>query len=192
MAHNLIVGLGNFRDHYQNTPHNIGFHGVEALARRWNLPWKKTAGGYSQAEPLGLPHQTLLVKPHSYMNTSGPVVQRAQIQTFTPLEQLIIVCDDFALPWGRLRLRRKGSSGGHRGLESVIESLGSENFTRLRVGVGPVPEGTSPEDFVLKRQPEKRIENLAAKAADALETVVSEGLEAAMNKFNARIEMEDK
>jgi len=178
----IVVGLGNFPAAYHRTPHNIGRLAVEALARRWRLEWVEKKDVLDAAVREG---RAVLVAPRSYMNTSGPAVLWARNRWKAPLEDVWVVCDDFTLPWGRLRIRRDGRSGGHNGLESVIQSLGSTAFPRLRVGVGPVPEGMDPKDFVLGKQPRERLEKLAEQAADALEAAMDEGLESAMNRFNA-------
>jgi peptidyl-tRNA hydrolase, PTH1 family len=177
----LVVGLGNFHASYEHTPHNVGFGALDVVVRRSKAAWRRAADCLV-ADIAG----AVLAKPESYMNTCGPLVKRAQEKWSPSLERLLIVVDDFALPWGQLRFRLKGSSGGHNGLASVIESLGSENFPRLRVGIGPVPPGLDAKDYVLQRQPPNRLAELAEKAADALELALSEGLEKAMNRHNAK------
>lgn len=178
----LVVGLGNDDRKYLLTPHNIGFRVVDVLAERleYRAAEKREYAAY-RPEQDG----ALLAKPHSLMNVSGPKVQAAARDANAKPEEVLVVCDDFAIPWGRLRFRHKGSSGGHNGLESVIESLGTQDFPRLRIGVGPVPENVDPKDFVLRPQSKARMEELAAKAADGLRAALEEGLEPAMNKFNA-------
>ncbi|MBI4395642.1 MAG: aminoacyl-tRNA hydrolase [Elusimicrobia bacterium] len=197
----MVVGLGNPPGGYRHTPHNIGLEVVDVLAERNGLAWRDEKGrAYtaSFAEPRGRKKDMgpaasrepglLLIKPQSYMNTSGPVVQWASGRWDVPPEEMLLVCDDFSLPWGRLRIRRSGSSGGHNGLKSVIESLGSQDFPRLKIGIGPVPAGVDPKDYVLQKQPSSRIRELAEKAADALDILLSEGLEQAMNRVNASAE----
>src|SRR5262249_23432745 len=127
------------------------------------------------------------IKPRAFMNNSGPAVKRAMEKWCANVGApgVLVVSDDFALPWGRLRLRRSGSAGGHNGLKSVIESLGSQDFPRLRVGVGPVPEHMDAKEYVLKHKPLPLMTALAESAASALDFVLSHGLESAMNRFNA-------
>lgn len=184
----LIIGLGNYSSGYEYTPHNIGFHAVDRLAEKLNGSWRE------QEEYLSAPleDRLVLLKPNSYMNVSGAAVHRAGRKWNAAPSAMLLICDDFALPWGRLRFRRSGSAGGHNGLKSVIESLGSLEFPRLRIGVGPVPPGTDPKDFVLKRQPKDLILALAEKASEALIVAAREGVEAAMNRFNAKNDTEDK
>jgi peptidyl-tRNA hydrolase, PTH1 family len=176
----LVVGLGNDDRKYSLTPHNVGFQAVDLLAGRlgWDAGEKKEYAVYRG-------ESVWLVKPHSLMNVSGPKVAAAARDAGAGPEELLVVCDDFAIPWGRLRFRRKGSSGGHNGLESVIQALGTQEFPRLRVGVGPVPEGADPADYVLRPLSKARMEELAAKAADGLRAALEQGLDPAMNKFNA-------
>ncbi|MGQ0645322.1 MAG: aminoacyl-tRNA hydrolase [Elusimicrobiota bacterium] len=177
----VAAGLGNPGAAYRNTPHNIGFHALDAWAAASRWEWRERddwlwtdAGG------------PVLVKPQTYMNVSGPAVREALRKRNASPEELLVVCDDFALPWGRLRIRRSGSSGGHNGLQSVTDALGSTDFPRLRVGVGPVPPGMDPKDFVLKKKAPKEMVALAEAAAEALKAVFEQGLEKAMNKFNAK------
>ena len=184
MALQMLVGLGNFRGSYENTPHNIGFHILDSLSLRTARAWTDHPAGFSEAPGEGSPR---LIKPHSYMNTSGPVVKRVSLMTQTAPGGILVVCDDFALPWGQLRFRRKGSAGGHNGLSSVIQALGTELFPRLRVGVGPVPPGMAAEDFVLEPVAASKIEELAQNAAEALEFTLANGLDPAMNKYNTSI-----
>jgi peptidyl-tRNA hydrolase, PTH1 family len=177
----LIVGLGNFPGSYHHTPHNIGFHALDVLAENRRSDWRE--GEEFLSASAG--DRQWLLKPASYMNTSGRAVQLASKKWNVPAPALLVVCDDFALPWGRLRFRRSGSAGGHNGLKSIIEHVGSDQFPRLRIGVGPVPPEMDSKDFVLRRQPKERIMALAAKAAEALDACLETGVEAAMNRFNA-------
>jgi peptidyl-tRNA hydrolase, PTH1 family len=177
-----VAGLGNPPGAYRYTPHNIGFHVVDVLAAGRDWAWRDY-DGFSAASASG--RELVLVKPLTYMNTSGPAVKAAGARFRVSREQLLVVCDDFALPWGRLRFRRSGSAGGHNGLASLIEAMGGPAFPRLRIGIGPVPSGADPKDYVLKKQPKDRMEALARSAAEALDAALREGLEAAMNRFNA-------
>ena len=182
MSITLIAGLGNDESRYDLTPHNIGFHALDALAGRWGVDWREEKGRVRAAKGG---NGVFLVKPLSYMNTSGPHVRWAADWRKVPVTEVLLVCDDFTLPWGRLRFRREGSSGGHNGLKSVIEAFGSQDFPRLKIGVGPVPPPMDPADYVLKRQPAENIRDLSARAADALEAAVNDGLDKAMNRYNA-------
>jgi PTH1 family peptidyl-tRNA hydrolase len=180
MIPRLVVGLGNDEKKYDLTPHNIGFLGLDELARRLKLTWKDEKDKL-HASSKG---DVRFAKPKSLMNISGVNVLWAAAWWHIAKSDVLIVCDDFALPFGKIRIRRKGSSGGHNGLESVLQAFGSEEVARLRVGVGPVPEGMDPKDFVLKKQPAERMKELACHTADAVAAVLAEGLDSAMNHFN--------
>jgi PTH1 family peptidyl-tRNA hydrolase len=168
----LVVGLGNPGKSYASTRHNVGRRVVEYLEK------KKPEGVY-------------LLIPEVFMNTSGvPVAQLVRKKGFLP-ENVLIVSDDFELPLGSLRIRLKGSSGGHNGLQSVLENLGTQNVPRLRLGIGPVPEGEDPADFVLKpfaSGEKKRVDEAIQQAAEAVSVATTEGIETAMNRFNKRAE----
>lgn len=176
----LVVGLGNDEKKYDHTPHNIGFLTLDVLARRLKLAWKDEKDKVRAAAK----GDVRFIKPRSLMNVSGDSVVWASAWWHIPPSETLVVCDDFALPWGRVRIRRKGSSGGHNGLDSVLHSFGTEDIARLRVGVGPVPEKMDPKDYVLRSQPSERMSELADHAADALAAILSDGFDAAMNRFN--------
>ncbi len=180
MIPRLVVGLGNDEKKYDHTPHNIGFHALDVLARRLKLGWKDEKDKVHAAQK----GDVRFVKPKTLMNLSGNNVLWATAWWHIPAAELLVVCDDFALPWGRIRIRRKGSSGGHNGLDSVLQAFNIEDIARLRIGVGPVPTGMDPKDFVLKQVDAERLAELAELGADALNAVLVEGLETAMNHFN--------
>jgi PTH1 family peptidyl-tRNA hydrolase len=184
----LVVGLGNPGPQYRDTPHNLGFRVADVLAARWRVEtnwrvswesmWVKSGPG---------PSAVLLLKPQTYMNLSGPAVrQAADYYQVEPCDVLAVV-DDAALPLGRLRARRGGSAGGHNGLKSLIQHLGTD-FPRLRIGVG---RGESSDDLAGyvtgKFAPGVKadVEAAVLRAADAAEMFVSEGIERVMNAFNA-------
>jgi len=176
----LVVGLGNDEKKYDHTPHNIGFLTLDALAKRLKLSWKDEKDKVHAAAKADV----RFIKPRSLMNVSGESVVWASAWWHIPPAEILVVCDDFALPWGRLRIRRKGSSGGHNGLDSVLKSFSTEDIARLRVGVGPVPEKMDAKDYVLRAQPADRLHELADRAADALTAILTEGFDSAMNHFN--------
>lgn len=192
MAH-LILGLGNPGEEYRDTRHNVGFRVVDELARRWGISLDRPecnsrAGRLGGAS--GDPGEVLLAQPQTYMNRSGYAarcfVERHQLEP----SSVLVVYDEVNLPLGRLRLRRQGSPAGHRGLESVIESLRTAEVPRLRLGVAPPdgpPAGEDLADFVLSPfVPEDReaVEEMIHRAADACESWLREGVEVAMNRFN--------
>ncbi len=190
MALRLIFGLGNPGSAYERTPHNLGFAALEELARRHRITWKKDARGPSLTAALPSPDagSVHLVQPLTYMNLSGHAVRAwADWLKVLPAE-LLIVCDDVRLPWGSLRFRTQGGSGGHNGLASVEQALGTQQYPRLRLGCGPVPENLSMEHFVLKKLAANQMqqyEELVQRATDAIECCQTAGIEVAMNRFNA-------
>ena len=178
----LIAGLGNPGREYQRTRHNVGFMVLDRLAADAQLPWdysEKWSAGWAKSD-------VILVKPATFMNRSGEAVAAiANFYKITPAEMLVVL-DDLALPLGRLRLRTQGSSGGHNGLESVIEHFGTEAIPRLRVGIGAAPSHGA-VDYVLGRffEEEKLLLDATIKrAAAAVKCAVDKGLFTAMNVFN--------
>ena len=187
----VVTGLGNPGERHRLTRHNVGFRVVDLLADRWGLTGQgRVRDGAARLEvQLSDPEaRVLLVKPMKYMNLSGGPVRAALRQTGAdPAEDLLVVTDDVDLPLGRLRLRREGSAGGHNGLRDIIASLGSNEFNRLRVGIGRPGSSRVTVDHVLATfkpgERELATESIAA-AADAVETWLRNGMEAAMNEFN--------
>ncbi|MDP9273502.1 MAG: aminoacyl-tRNA hydrolase [Chloroflexota bacterium] len=184
----VICGLGNPGERYRFTRHNVGFRVVDLLADRWRLTGAgRVRDGAARLEadlpePVG---RVLLVKPMRFMNASGGPLRAALRQTDADAtHDLLVVADDVDLPLGRIRLRRAGSAGGHNGLRDIIASLGTNEFDRLRVGIGRAGETV---DHVLStfRPGERELADEAiAVAADAVELWLREGIEAAMNAFN--------
>ena len=187
----LICGLGNPGERYRLTRHNVGFRVVDLLADRWRLTGPgQVRDGSAQLEarlddPIG---RVLLVKPQRFMNLSGGPLKSAMRQTeIDPASDLLVITDDVDLPLGKLRLRREGSAGGHNGLRSIIASLGTDEFHRLRVGIGRSGGSRATVDHVLSTfKPDERelVDETLATAADAAERWLREGIEAAMNAFN--------
>lgn len=186
----LIVGLGNPGPKYTNTRHNAGFDVVDELSRRWGLSAFQMKFKAELAESTSLGRKVFLLKPQTYMNLSGQSV--AEVVNFykIPLDQVVLISDDVDLPAGDLRLRLQGGSGGHNGLKSVIESLGSEAFARVRVGVGRSPI-LSAADYVLQKIPATELASYRTTivtAADSVECLIKEGMLKAMNAFNQKKE----
>ena len=182
----IVVGLGNPGNQYKDTRHNIGFLVVDELARRWNAaPWKRRyEAEVSEHRAIG---PVLLVKPQTFMNLSGNSVREAAKFYKTPSTDIVVIHDDLDLPAGRLRIRERGGSGGHRGIESMLTQLGADDFVRVRFGVGRPPEGWESADYVLGRfAPDEQalIKEAIDKAADAVEAILKEGTAPAMNRFN--------
>ena len=185
----LLVGLGNPGRQYAHTRHNAGWEVLDEFARRrgaeFRRSWRRPIQSAKTAlEGVGT---LLLVKPLTYMNRSGSVLPALMAPAGLAAKDLIVVTDDVSLPLGKLRIRAKGSAGGHNGLKSVIAHVGSEDFVRLRIGVGEQKEGTSLEDHVLERMnagERRSLAEAAGRAADALEDLLAHGVESAMNRYN--------
>lgn len=183
----LIVGLGNPGGKYDGTRHNIGFDVVEQLAQRHHAePGKSKFEGQLQECMIGS-ERSLLLRPHTFMNLSGRSVRQAVDFYKIELEDVLLVCDDFHLDLGVMRLRGRGTDGGQKGLANTIQQLGTDQFARLRVGIGPVPDRWNAADFVLGKfaaAEQKSLTNELIRLCDAVDAWATEGIAAAMNKFN--------
>ncbi len=178
-----FFGLGNPGDRYADTRHNVGFMVVDELRRRLKTRYRHLPGRYVARREFG-GGVVRLVKPLLYMNESGVPVKE---QLAAEADDFLVICDDLALPFGRLRLKPKGSDGGHNGLASIIFHLATTAFPRLRVGIGGVPAGADGVDYVLTRFSETEqqlLPEVVGTAADACLAVVTQGLEKAMNRYN--------
>jgi len=173
----VVVGLGNPGRSYERTRHNVGFLVADELARRHEGSWRKRKRAEAAPVSLGFQHVTLL-KPTTFMNNSGAALAGYKA------DDLIVVHDDLDLPEGDVRVKVGGGAGGHNGLRSAIGHLGPD-FVRVRVGVGRPPPGMGVTDYVLGKM-DAAVRDAVLRAADAVEAVVEDGSEAAMNRFNAR------
>jgi peptidyl-tRNA hydrolase, PTH1 family len=179
----LVAGLGNPGTAYAGTRHNIGFTVIDRLATDAGATWEKSSKWDAVLAKRG---DVILVKPMSFMNRSGhPLFAIAQFYKIAP-QEILVVLDDFALPLGRLRIRRNGGTGGHNGLESIIVQFGTEEIPRLRVGIGGAP-GQGAVEYVLGRFFEEEKPLVAAtvdRAVEAVKCAIDNGLLSAMNSFN--------
>ena len=184
----LVAGLGNPGPEYADHRHNIGFQVVEALARSHGLTFSRRKEIRAHvAEGWIAGRAVLLAKPQTYMNLSGRSVGRLQRTYEVPPEQILIVYDDLDLPLGRLRMRPEGGSGGHKGMRSIIEVLGTQAFPRLRVGVDRPPGRMDPAEYVLRPFAEEQqalLDEVLERAVAAIECWLVDGIVAAMDKFN--------
>jgi PTH1 family peptidyl-tRNA hydrolase len=185
-ARHLIVGLGNPGPEYARTRHNVGFMVVDELSRRHRIPIRSSQHGARVGEGEVAGEPIALVKPLTYMNVSGravgPLLQRHSL----PPANLLVVYDDADLPLGKIRLRARGSAGGHGGLKSIIGTIGSSEFPRLRIGIGRAGKGDL-VDHVLggfRHHERATVDNAIQRAADAIEHLLTHGIESAMNHFN--------
>lgn len=181
----IVCGLGNPGPRYRSNRHNLGFMALDTLSERHSLSWRRAAGPAEIALWRVAGRAVTLVKPLAWMNESGAALAK---HGGAAKDDLLVVCDDLNLPLGSLRLRPRGGSGGHKGLDSLIEHLGTADFPRLRLGIGSALPGVAWEEFVLADfLPEEReaVNAMIETAADAIETAVRQSLDAAMRRFNA-------
>jgi PTH1 family peptidyl-tRNA hydrolase len=187
----VIVGLGNPGVEYAWTPHNMGFLVVDKLAEQANIrvtrPESKSLVGVGKIAG----HEVVLAKPHTMMNLSGLAVGELIRRAACEPSDVIVLCDDIALPWGMIRVRERGSAGGHNGLKSVIGSLGTMEFLRVRLGVQPAEMRGDLREYVLRqirRDEEDLVTEEIELGAEAVKVILAEGVPSAMNRFNRRVQ----
>jgi PTH1 family peptidyl-tRNA hydrolase len=192
----LIVGLGNPGRDYAKTRHNAGFLLVEKLADNWSASWtaeKKFSSRLARDERGG--SRFVLCQPQTFMNASGEAVRALADYFRLPPEKILLVVDDADLPFGEIRLRSSGSSGGHHGLESVEEQLGTRDFSRLRIGIGRKDDSRQITNYVLGKFAENEtdlLEKVLSRCAEQTECWASEGIAKAMSQFNGAVNKEEK
>jgi PTH1 family peptidyl-tRNA hydrolase len=183
----IAVFLGNPGREYDRTRHNVGFMCGDLFAEKFGVKINKLKFSALTATAVVGEARTFLMKPQTYMNLSGGAVWQAMSFYNVPPERVIAITDDVALPIGKLRIRRKGSAGGHNGLADIIKKCGGEGFPRIKIGVGSPPEHWDMADWVLSKftpADEREINTAISKAATALETIIVSGADAAMREFN--------
>ncbi|MCF7802237.1 MAG: aminoacyl-tRNA hydrolase [Candidatus Marinimicrobia bacterium] len=188
----LIVGLGNPGSRYANTRHNVGFMVVDLLASRWHQDYRSGRGAYVYAKDNG--REAMLAKPTTYMNNSGEAVRHLMDYYQIELEDTMVIFDDLDIPFGQLRVRKTGGAGTHRGVRSVIQHLGSEDFPRIRIGIGGNQGTKSAEVYVLENFEKGEAELLPQvieRAADAVENWMVHGIDQTMNQFNQTNQIDD-
>ncbi|SFX40014.1 peptidyl-tRNA hydrolase, PTH1 family [Thermoactinomyces sp. DSM 45891] len=182
----LIVGLGNPGKKYEPTRHNIGFWAIDRLSERWGIPLNKEKWKGIIGEGMVRGEKVILLKPMTYMNLSGESIRPAMDWLKMDIEDLVIIYDEMDLPLGEVRLRTKGSAGGHNGMKSTIAHLGTDQFKRIRLGIGR-PVSLAVPDYVLSPFSKEELpfaEGAADRASQAVETWVEESFLLAMNRFN--------
>lgn len=183
----LIVGLGNPGKNYVGTKHNVGFEVIDLVAKAIGANVNKIKHKAMVGDGFIGGEKVILLKPQTFMNLSGESVKEAATFYKIPIEDIVIIYDDISLPVGSTRIREKGSAGGHNGMKNIIAHLGTDNFIRIRVGIGAKPNGWDLADYVLSRF-EKGDEPLILsgyeRAAKAVEIIVKDGTQAAMNQTN--------
>lgn len=186
----IIVGLGNPGREYQNTRHNIGFQVIDAIAEKNNISVKEKKYKALIGKGVVAGQKVLLVKPQTYMNLSGESVREIiDYYKIDEKEELIVISDDISLDVGQIRIRKKGSAGGHNGLKNIILHLGHDQFERIKMGVGEKPQGYDLADYVLghfTQMEQEILQDSIARASQAVETIMTEGVDQAMNRYNQK------
>jgi len=189
----IVVGLGNPGLKYEFTRHNIGFRVVDSLARNIEIEFKKVKSYYSLiSRGMINNYKVMLVKPQTFMNLSGRAVSKVVFYYKIPLQDLLIVYDDLNLEFGQVRIRKKGSAGGHKGIESIMQYLHSEEIPRLRIGIGSPSVNFNFDcvSYVLSNfsdDEEDKIKETIKLSTKAIKTVIEEGFEKAMRKYNRKL-----
>lgn len=192
----LIAGLGNPGRQYEKTRHNMGFDTIDELIDRHRIPQGGIAHKAMYGKGMIAGEKVLAVKPLTYMNLSGESLRECvNYYKLDPETQMIVIYDDIDLEPGQIRIRKKGSAGGHNGIKSIIAQLGTQNFYRIKIGVGAKPKGWDLADYVLGRfSSDERIavDKAIEEAADAVEMILKDGIEAAMNHYNRKNKQEQQ
>lgn len=184
-----VVGLGNPGRRYAATRHNVGFALIERIAERWEVRLKKRKYQSKAVQVERRQDIVLLVKPWTYMNQSGLAVKDLVRRTGLMLKHLLVVYDDLDIPLGEIRIRREGGPGTHNGMISIIQEIGSTQFPRIRIGIGPLPSGIEATDFVLSgfvKDQRPALDGSLAMAEEAVMLILDRDIEKAMNRFNRK------
>lgn len=186
----VIVGLGNPDKKYEKTRHNVGFDVIDVMAQKYNIELTEKKHRALSGSGYIAGQKVLLVKPQTYMNLSGESVQA--ILNFYKLDaerELLVIYDDISLAPGRIRVRARGSAGGHNGIKNIIAMTGTQTFARIKIGVGEKPQGWDLADYVLghfSKEERALVEDAFVDAAEAAEMILADDLSGAMNKFNGK------
>ena len=183
----IVAGLGNPGAQYDRTRHNVGFDAIEFLAASYRIPLSRIKYKALVGEGVIQGHRVLLVKPQTFMNLSGDSLHEILHFYKEPPENLLVIYDDVDLPVGKLRVRPKGSAGTHNGMRSILNRIGSENFPRVRIGIGRPPEGWQLSDFVLSRfsvAEREAVNEAIERTSTAVSAILAAGAEAAMSRYN--------
>ena len=185
----LIAGLGNPGEKYEGTRHNVGFAVIDELEAKHHIPVQSKEHKALVGRGIIGGEKVLLVKPQTFMNLSGDAIAEIAAYYKIPVEEVLVIFDDISLPVGQLRLRQKGSAGGHNGIKSIIARLGSENFPRINVGVGDKPAQMDLADHVLGHfhgEEKSAIADGILGASKAVEVFLTDGMSEAMNRYNKK------
>jgi len=183
----LIIGLGNPGKDYRLTRHNVGFQVVDRLARQQGIQFKRRRGGARIGEGRLGTEEVVFAKPQAYMNKSGIAVKKLVKALDIPLDHLVVVHDDLDLTCGRMKIKDKGGHGGHKGVQSIIEQLGSSDFLRVKVGIGKPPDPEGGADYVLSpfaADERALVKESVEQAVEAIEAIIVSGKDKAMNRYH--------
>lgn len=187
----LVAGLGNPGKQYEATRHNMGFDTIDYLIEEYKVPQGGVKFNAMYGKPMIGGEKVILMKPLSFMNLSGgPIRDMVNYFKIDPETELIVIYDDIDLDPGQLRIRKQGSAGGHNGIKDIIRQLGTEKFLRIKVGVGAKPKGWDLADHVLGRfstEDRKLVDEAIGKAAKAVDIMIEQGADAAMNEYNRKV-----
>ena len=189
-----LIGLGNPGIQYESTRHNVGFRVIDAWLRRLHIQLAPISDTFHGVLTTIAQNSVVLMKPMTYMNLSGRAVSDAMKYYALDIDRVVVICDEVHLPFGTLRLRGKGSHGGHNGLASVIDALATDGFTRQRIGVDESPEGENRVDYVLEaftNSEERHLPVIVDRACDQLEAFVTGGWMGAASRYNGTIDLEN-
>ena len=188
----IIVGLGNPTRKYEGTKHNVGFDAIDYLVDEYNIPSSGLGHKAMYGKGMIAGHKVTLAKPMTYMNLSGESARElVNYYKIDPEQELIVVYDDISLEPGQIRIRKKGSAGGHNGIKNIIANLGTDRFQRIKIGVGEKPKEWDLADYVLSpfsREERAKVDEAISHAAKALELMLSDETDAAMNEYNRKVE----
>lgn len=182
-----FIGLGNPGRKYRKTRHNIGFMAVDRLAERWQIPFQKSKFQAEMAETRIDGRKVCLLKPLTFMNLSGEAVRAVMDYYQLTLQEIVVVYDDLDTELGKIRLRYKGSAGGHNGIKSIIEHTGSQEFKRIRMGISRPPQGTEVVSYVLSKfakSEQEKLQQVTERTADAMEELLHADFDRVMGKYN--------
>ncbi len=184
----IIAGLGNPGKRYENTRHNVGFDAIDELVDRYRIPGSGVSHKAMVGKGIMEGQKVLLAKPLTYMNLSGEAIRGlVDYYKIDPETELLVIYDDISLEPGNIRIRKKGSAGGHNGIKSIIAQLGTQNFQRIRIGVGEKPKNWDLADYVLGtfgKEDRPLVEEAIGNAAEAAAMIVQRKIDEAMNRFN--------
>lgn len=187
----IIVGLGNPTDRYEGTRHNVGFDIIDTLAEKYNISVTERKSRAFCGKGIIGSQKVILVKPQTYMNLSGESVRSiVDYYKIDEESELLVIYDDVSLGVGQLRIRKKGSAGGHNGIKNIIAQLGTSVFARIKVGVGEKPKQYDLADYVLghfSKEEKELMEDGYKRAAEAVELIVQDEIDEAMNRFNKKV-----